>query len=184
MKVNTETFSKVVDSEIMGVKGSWTGEIGLSFGDNSFFFSPRDAVEIWRLMKGEKETAEIKYTKPGLVNTTGKVVIKYEEDEHGCRWRLRFTDDFCAILDANEALALSWAIEGQVSMEIWSAEHRSVYAPKKEPPMGLWVMSCRRLLTGDCAETSDSNRLGGFERIFASEELARDSVRGVIRELV
>ena len=48
MRVSTETLSKAVESRKMTVGSSWTEEIKIAFGDNAFFFSPNDAVEIER----------------------------------------------------------------------------------------------------------------------------------------
>lgn len=183
MKVNVETVSKAVDGEKMNVSTSWTGEIKLSFGDNAFFFEPKDAVELWRVLKGEKERAEVPYIRHGLLDTKGIVRIKYDESE-AFRWRLGFTDYFCVVLDENEALALSWAIEGQVSVVIWGTNEHARPVATCEPQDEVWVLSSRVMLTGDCDENVDSERLGGFERVFVDRESAMDNVRELLRELV
>lgn len=183
MEVNVETVSKAVFCEKMNVSSSYTGEIRLSFGDNAFFFDPKDAVEVWRVLKGEKEHAEVQYVRHGLFDTAGKACIKYEESD-GFKWKLGFADYFCVVLDANEALALAWAIEGQVSMVIWGAVKAPGNAVPCETPKEVWVLSSRVLLTGDCAENVDSERLGGFERVFVDRESAMDNVREFLRDLV
>ena len=182
MIVNTETFSKVVDSDRMTVRNTWRPEeIAISFGDNTFSFSPRDVVEIWRVMKGEKGSAEIQYAKHGLIDKISKLRIWYEEDDDGYKWNLRFTDDFKVVLDANEALALSWAIEGQVALNLFGLCGGN---QQFQPINDVWVLSSRVMLTGDCAEDVDSERLGGFERVFVDRESAMDNVRDLLRELV
>ena len=92
-------------------------------------------------------------------------------------------DEFSVVLDANEALALSWAIEGQVSMEIWGA-HNWGRAVVTENPDFVWVLSCRQILTGDCAETTASEGLGGYERVYLKRSDAIDNVREFMRPLV
>ena len=163
MKVKTETVSKAVDSSRMTVRNTWRPEeIVISFGDKNFSFSPKDVIEIWRVMKGEKGSAEIQYEKYGLIDTVGKVRIWYEEDDEGYKWNLRFADDFKVVLDANEALALSWAIEGQVALDVFGKYGYQQFHP--DSINDVWVLSSRVMLTGDCAEDVDSERLGGFER--------------------
>lgn len=182
MIVNTETFSKVGDSDRMTVRNTWRPEeIAISFGDNTFSFSPRDAVEIWRVMNGEKGSTEIQYARHGLIDKIGKLRIWYKEDIGGYKWNLQFTDDFKVVLDANEALALSWAIEGQVALNVFGL---SICNQQFQPISDVWVLSSRIMLTGDCAENVDSERLGGFERVFVDRESAMDNVRDLLRELV
>lgn len=183
MKVKTETVSKAVDSSRMTVRNTWRPEeIVISFGDKNFSFSPKDVIEIWRVMKGEKGSAEIQYEKYGLIDTVGKVRIWYEEDDEGYKWNLRFADDFKVVLDANEALALSWAIEGQVALDVFGKYGYQQFHP--DSINDVWVLSSRVMLTGDCAEDVDSERLGGFERVFVDRESAMDNVRDLLRELV
>ena len=181
MTVNTETLSKSANQEDMKVGGSWTGEIKLSFGDCAFYFSPKDAVEVWRVMKGEKEDALVRYNRNGLIGRAGCAHVWYKEGDGKFLWRIRFEDDFCVVLDANEALALSWAIEGQVSMEIWGVRNSAI---ADNAPDCVWVLSCRRLLSGDCAETVDSERIGGHEEVFLSKDSAMENLREFIRPLV
>lgn len=184
MKVNTERTSKAVDAEKMKVSSSWRGEISISFGDDMFFFSPKDTVEIWRVMKGEKDACDVVYATHRLVENTRTLRVRYEEGDEEYRWGLEFSDDFRVVLDANEALALSWAIERQVSNDICGGRESGRANEACGHPKDVWVLSCKIILTGDCFVSDESERIGGGERVFLSEESAYDAARDYIRDLV
>jgi len=178
MKVNVESTSMRMDSEKMSVNKHWTGEISVAFGDKAFFFSPKNAVTLWRMLVGEKNFDKIPYKKYELMETSKEVFVWYEGDTE--EWRLRFADDYCVVLDADEALALSWAIKVGVARDIYGSEPRAVQAAE---PKEVWVLSCRRLIV-DRDAVKDSDRLGGYEEVFLSKEKACDAVREFMRPLV
>ena len=177
MKVIAET-TRSIDWNKIKVKNSWTGKIGIKIKEQRFCLDPKDAVALWRLLMGEKEDGVVKYTQYSLIEREGEIAASYDCETEG--WVLKFSDALRVMLDADEALALAWTLERRVAealTEGWKED------PLSECP-SVWVLSSRIMLTGDCDENVDSERLGGFERVFVDRESAMDNVRELLRELV
>ena len=179
MKVRIETADDALATREMRVGITWRGNVEIAIGEKTVSFLPGHAVEIWRVLQGEKEAAEVPYVRHGLVDGQGKARIWYEEKTDRFRWKLGLSDGTRVVMDANEALAVAWAIEGMAPMSLWVRHVATESAPKP-----VWVLSSRRVLAGDCAETKESEMIGGGEEVFASRESATDNVREVLRVLV
>ena len=185
MKVNVKSTSVCMDSEKVGVKEHWTGEISVAFGDQAFFFSPKNAVTLWRILVGEKDFDKIPYKRHGIIETSKEVFVWYDGDTE--EWTLRFADDYFVVLDADEALALAWSLKKCVADALLAGDDDKVayyYSCKTTPLQHVFVLSSKIVLTGDCAVEQESERLGGGERVFLEESSARDAARDYIRELV
>ena len=178
MKVIAET-TRSIDWNKIKVKNSWTGKIGIKIEEQRFYLDPKDAVALWRLLMGEKDEGVVKYTQYSLsLELGGEIVAAYDCETEG--WVLKFSDALRVLIDADEALALAWTLERRVAEALTEGGKEN---PSSECP-SVWVLSSRIMLTGDCAENVDSERLGGFERVFIDKESAMDNVRELLRELV
>ncbi len=178
MKVIAET-TRSIDRNKIKVKNSWTGKIGIKIEEQRFYLDPKDAVALWRLLMGEKDEGVVKYTQYSLsLELRGEIAAAYDCETEG--WVLKFSDALRVLLDADEALALAWTLERRVAEALTEGGKEN---PSSECP-SVWVLSSRTMLTGDCAENVDSERLGGFERVFVDRESAMDNVRELLRELV
>jgi hypothetical protein len=178
VKVIAET-TRSIDWNKIKVKNSWTGKIGIRIEEQRFYLDPKDAVALWRLLMGEKDEGIVKYTQYSLsIELRGEIAAAYDCETEG--WVLKFSDALRVLLDADEALALAWTLERRVAEALTEGvkENPSSVCPS------VWVLSSRIMLTGDCAEKVDSERLGGFERIFVDRESAMDNVRELLRDLV
>ena len=171
--------TRSIDWNKIKVNNSWTGKIGIKIVEQRFYLDPKDAVALWRLLMGEKDEGVVKYTQYSLsLELGGEIAAAYDSGTEG--WVLKFSDALRVLLDADEALALAWTLERRVAEALTEGGKEN---PSSECP-SVWVLSSRVMLTGDCDENVDSERLGGFERVFADRESAMDNVRELLRELV
>lgn len=170
--------TRSVDWNKIKVKNSWTGKIGIKIEEQRFYLDPKDAVALWRLLMGEKDEGVVKYTQYSLIEREGEIAAAYDCETEG--WVLKFSDALRVLLDADEALALAWTLERRVAEALTEGGKEN---PASEC-QSVWVLSSRIMLTGDCDENVDSERLGGFERVFVDRESAMDNVRELLRELV
>lgn len=148
----------------------------LSTGESeqTLIFEPKYAMKLWRCLSGEKETADIKVSM-WISRVECDVRLTYVDD--GFNWVFE-TPKGKWWIDADQALALSWAINTTVTS--------LTIVPKWPVRRGagkVYVLSARRMLTGDCAENG-VEQIGGTEMVFNDERTARDRVREFMRPLV
>ena len=149
-------------------------------------FSADQAVRLWRVLSGDL---------PEVVAETqhhGEIELKWDESE---TWTLSYDGEKLVALNADEALALAWAIEASVAdaltQQFVLRDHDSV-----EKKMSIrdgdkvhidlsnvWVLSWRGMLTGDAA-VDGAEAIGGGEQVYSSQEKAMDSLREFLRPLV
>ena len=149
-------------------------------------FSADQAVRLWRVLLGDLQeiVAETQHH--------GEVELKWDESE---TWTLSCGGEKLVSLNADEALALAWAIEASVedalTQQFVLQDHDSV-----EKKMSIrngdkvhidlsnvWVLSWRGMLTGDAA-VDGAEAIGGGEQVYSSQEKAMDSLREFLRPLV
>lgn len=184
MKVTTYTLIRTLDDEKVHVTVNWRGEIMVEFGTNAFHFSPKNAVKVWRFLTGQSDGGEVEYVRHGIVDKTGSVIESYSENGKPPEWRLQFTDDYIAVLDEDDAMALAWAIESAVANALNGAyDAAGGRQVKQYNPEYVWVLACRRILTADFAGEG-CEQIGGHEQVFLSEESAREGLREFMRPLV
>jgi len=134
-------------------------------------FDPAEAAKIHRVLMGERIDA---CPKDGSKDA---LVISWHELPHGTEeWRFGIVNgETFFTLNADQALALAWGLEGACAAALYWAP------PGKRHH--VWVLSSKRMLTGDSAENG-SGQLGGCERVFSTKEKAFDSLREFMRILV
>ena len=185
MKVRMETADNVVETREMKVVSSWRGDVAIELGEKIFSFLPGHAVEIWRVILGAKKDAEVPYVRHGLVDSNGVARIWYEVTD-GYKWNLGLSDGTRVVMDENEACALAWALKRCVEDTMFQqkADGAQFEFTETKTSTSVWVLSCRRILTGDCAGTKVSYRIGGHEEVYLSRTSAMENVREFIRPLV
>lgn len=149
-------------------------------------FSADQAVRLWRVLSGDL---------PEVVAETqhhGEVELKWDESE---TWTLSCGGEKLVALNADEALALAWAIKASVA-DALKQQFVSWGRDSVEKKMSLrngdkvhidlsnvWVLSWRGVLTGDAA-LDGAKAVGGGEQVYSSQEKALDSLREFLRPLV
>lgn len=184
MKIKTETLSKAVGSEKISTSLSWKKMIVIHVGDGAYDLKAKDAVALWRCLVGDRNEANVPYVAYSIVGAQDKVLL-VSYDGKSETWTLEFGDDFRVVLDADEAYALAWALKRRVEESLGEGGDGSwTYSFKTSNLSHVWVLASKIALTGDCSVENESERIGGGERVFLSEETARDAVRDYLRELV
>lgn len=184
MTIKTETISKAVESEKISTGLSWKKMIVIHVGDGAYDLEAKDAVALWRCLVGERNEANVPYVRYSLIGAHDEVLL-VSYDGKSETWTLAFGNDFRVVLDADEAYALAWAIKRRVEESLRAGDDEDwTYSVKTSTLSHVWVLASKLALTGDCAVENDSERLGGSEHVFLSEETARDAVREYLRELV
>jgi len=151
-------------------------------GDFEVIVSPAGAVELWRCLTGEKE-----YVSARINGTRDQLFLAYYDES--TTWAM-FTERNRGIalakLDANEAYALAWALKRCVEDALFQQEADGAQFAFTETKTrtSVWVLSCHRIVTGDCAETNESDRISGYEAVYLSRTSATENVREFIRPLV
>lgn len=151
-------------------------------GDFDVIVSPAGAVELWRCLTGEKDNVSAR-----INGTWDPLFLAYYDDSK--TWAMFTARDrghVLAKLDANEAYALAWALKRCVEDALFQQEADGFQFAFTETKTrtSVWVLSCRRILTGDCAETNGSEMIGGYEEVYLSRTSATENVREFIRPLV
>ena len=142
---------------------------------------PKDAVQVWRRMMGEVEDA-MHIPSPHLD-------IRY--DEHEGTWTFSDKEVLC-VLDADECMLVAWAIEKAAGIALYNGsvhpvrdKDRSTGAPCDSKISKVWVLSWRRMLTGD-ASGEGTELIGGGDRVYSTRESAildlPDILRGLVRD--
>lgn len=175
--------------------GTSGGRVCLSFtfGDGAaqrFLLSPKDAVMLWRCLMGEEQGCMVSSV------DEDKLSLEYEEDAsltavRGCRtyswsWNISANKvkDMSFKIDANQALALAWALEKAVEKTVEKTMSPEAEAgPKRQAPLTVWVLTAHRMLTGDSAGEG-LDLIGGHSEVFSSKEKAEDRLREFMRPLV
>ena len=149
-------------------------------------FSADQAVRLWRVLSGDL---------PEVVAETqhqGEVELKWDESE---TWTLSCDGEQLVALNADEALALAWAIKASVADALTqqfvlrdhdSVEKKIINRNGDKVHINLsnvWVLSWRGMLTGD-ASVDGAEAIGGGEQVYSSQEKAMDSLREFLRPLV
>lgn len=149
-------------------------------------FSADQAVRLWRVLSGDL---------PEVVAETqhhGEVELKWDESE---TWTLSCDGEKLVALNADEALALAWAIKASVADALtqqFVLQGRDSVEKKMSLRNGdkvhidlsnVWVLSWHGMLTGD-AEVDGAEALGGGEQVYSSQEKALDALREFLRPLV
>jgi len=185
MKVLVETADNAVETMEMKVVSSWSGNVAIAIEEKIFSFLPGHAVEIWRVLQGDKESKEVPYVRHGLVYSKGIARIFYEGTD-GCKLNLCLSHGLRVVMDANEAYALAWALRRCVEDALF--EHRADGAQfeftETKTLTSVWVLTSRRLDAVESDKNPFSECLGGWEEIFLSRASADDRVRDFIRHLV
>lgn len=149
-------------------------------------FSADQAVRLWRVLSGDL---------PEVVAETqhhGEVELKWDESE---TWTLSYDGEKLVALNADEALALAWAIKASVTDALtqqFVLRHHDSVEKKMSIRNGykvhidlsnVWVLSWRGMLTGDAA-VDCAESIGGGEQVYSSQEKAMSSLREFLRPLV
>ena len=131
---------------------------------------PKDAVQVWRRMMGETEE-EMHITSPHLD-------VKY--DEHGETWIFSDKEVLC-VLGPDECMLVAWAIEKAGGIALYNGP--IIPGPPKEKIPEVWVLSWRRMLTGDTAGEG-TELIGGSERIYMTRGGAMSDLPDLLKGLV
>lgn len=134
-------------------------------------FDPAEVAKIHRVLMGELDDA---CPKDGSKDA---LRINWHELPDGTdEWRFGIVDgETFFTLNADQALALAWGLEGACAAAVYGA-----------PPgqrAHVWVLSSKRMLTGDSA-ANGAEQIGGTERVFLTKERALDELREFLRVLV
>ena len=154
---------------------------------------PKDAVQVWRRMMGEVEDA-MHIPSPHLD-------IRY--DDHDGTWTFSDKEVLC-VLDADECMLVAWAIEKAGGVALYNDpvhpvqdKDRSTGVADQEMLRGglntgapcdskiskVWVLSWRRLLTGDSVDEG-TKLIGGSERVYRTKEGAMFDLPDLLRMFV
>lgn len=149
-------------------------------------FSADQAVRLWRVLIGDL---------PEVVAETQhhvEVELKWDESE---TWTLSCGGEKMVSMNADEAMALAWAIKASVTDALTqqfvlrgrnSVEKNIIFSNGGKVQIDLspvWVLSWRGMLTGDAA-VNGAEAIGGGEQVYSSQEKAMDSLRDFLRPLV
>ena len=149
-------------------------------------FSADQAVRLWRVLLGDLQeiVAETQHH--------GEVELKWDESE---TWTLSYGGEKLVSMNADEAMALAWAIKASVTDALthqFVLLGRDSVEKKISSSNGgnvnidlsnVWVLSWRSILTGDAAVDS-AVAIDGGERVYSSQKKAMDSLREFLRPLV
>ena len=149
-------------------------------------FSADQAVRLWRVLLGDLQeiVAETQHH--------GEVELKWDESE---TWTLSCGGENMVSLNADEAMALAWAIKASVTDALTqqfvlrgrdSVEKKISFSNGGKVEIDLspvWVLSWRGMPTGDAA-VNGVESIGGGEQVYSSQEKAMDSLRDFLRPLV
>ena len=176
--VKTREIAEDIGLFKIGVDLDWGGNLRISIGNRSYLITPESAVILWRCLMGERESCSVSVRKIGLVGISGTMSLKYQNES--ITWKVEALDvSFC--IDADQAMALAWAIKACVARSLTGDAHGPAPAPERERSC-VWVMSCLRLLDG-CICPVD-HLLGGRVEVFSSRENAEGRLREFMRPLV
>ena len=143
-------------------------------------FDPAQAVKLWRCLMGEMSTV----TPDDEYDDTMKL-WHHVDPELGDLWEfVDATGERLFCVDADQAYALAMAIEKCVGIALYtSTPGKEKMLHEERVPVHVWVLAARRVLTGDCCETG-VDLIGGYERVFLTENAALDALREFLRPLV
>lgn len=140
------------------------------------------AVVLWKCLSKEMDECMFHCRDNDSVGAPEIKQIRVSYDKGSCMWNIRYQDlSFC--LDIDEATALSWAIRGCVAHSFSSEPTPVRDKGRVLNPQYVYVLSSRRVLTGDAA-ADGCDLIGGSDEVFWTEEKARDRLREFMRPLV
>ena len=178
--VKTREIAEDIGLFKIGVDLDWGGNLRISIGNRSYLITPESAVILWRCLMGERESCSVSVRKIGLVGISGTMSLKYQNES--ITWKVEALDvSFC--IDADQAMALAWAIKACVARSLTGDAHGPAPVPEKERSY-VWVIrtSCLRLFDGCIC--NGRNPLGGRVEVFSSRENAEGRLREFVRPLV
>ena len=165
----------VVRATRFAVSRTWCGRVNIRLyrlnEETVVSVEPMHAMSIWRCLTGEIEEANVKRIVP-MLGYSKDLSVRYVDSITG--WIIR-DSSMEVMIDADQALAIAWAIKSVVTSIALESESSNIRR--------VFVLSARTFLTGDCAENG-VDQIGGTEKVFESEEYARDNVREFMRPLV
>lgn len=153
-----------------------------SEGFRRMMFSPDQAVKLWRVMGTEQ------YNTLTAVEVDGKtrITVEVSLDKAGritedCGDMFTLQDDkgnIMLTLTPDQATALAWQIKRCCEDALNTDDPGGKKIPK------VWVLSWRRLLTGDAAGTEGTELIGGSDRVYMTKEGALFDLPDLLREFV
>ena len=183
MKIDVRTTKEVVCGASILVEETDRGGVCLliKFNDGRTkrcFLDPASSVMLWRVFSGTAPSAMVEYrTVPDMNACPEKILVAQDAITHSRRVEVGTKDVFC--LNSDESLAIAWSIKECVTRVL-----RPVNAGTKEISLAkVWILTSRRVLTGDCA-ADGPDLIGGTTEVFSSKKKAEDRLREFMRPLV
>lgn len=154
-----------------------------SKGFRRMLFSPDQAVKLWRVMAAEQYHTLTAVEVDGKTRiTVGVSLDKAGRITEDCGDMFTLQDDkgnVMLTLTPDQATALAWQIKRCCEEALNTDDPGGKKIPK------VWVLSWRRLLTGDAAGEG-AEMIGGSERVYMTEEGAMfdlpDLLRGFVKD--
>lgn len=172
IEMNSYTDIKITSDTNGAIVFSWSMDNGVCCNKE---LQPRDAVEVWRRMMGE--------TDKDLHIFSPRLDVKYNDEEES--WT--FSDDeVLCVLYLDECMLVAWAIEKAGGNALYNYPVHPVQdkdLKSEDKTSDVWVLSCRRLLTGDTS-CEGAELIGGSERVYATKESAMLDVHDILWEFV
>lgn len=148
-------------------------------------FMPDQAVKLWRVMAAEQYTTLSATDVDGITVTVSVGLDKAGRvtEDSGDMFTIQdSTGEVLLTLTPDQALALAWTIKRCCEAAIYTDTPGTENAKLVKPPK-VWVLSSRRLLTGDAAGDG-TDLIGGHEEVFASKDAAIWALRDFMKPLV
>lgn len=142
------------------------------------FMSPDAAVMLWRCFNGESVSCLAEYRTVEGDAVPEKIAVAYVDK--GAVWNVVLPKERF-IVNANQALALAWAIKKCVTEAL--SPSAAIQKTKEIALSHVWTLTSRRVLTGDSA-AEGADLIGGHTEAFSSKEKAEDRLREFMRPLV
>ena len=152
-----------------------------SGGFRRMMFSPDQAVKLWRVMGAEQYNALTAVEVDGNTRITVEVSLdKAGRITEDCGDMFTLQDDngnIMLTMTPDQATALAWQIKRSCEEALNTDDPGGKKIPK------VWVLSWRRLLTGDAAGEF-TELIGGSERVYMTKEGAMFDLPDLLREFV
>lgn len=147
-------------------------------------FTPDEAVKLWRVMAAgqytsleAKDVRGIKVKVSVGLDKAGRVT-----DDSGDMYTIQDgTGEVLLTLTPDQALVLAWTLKRCCEIAMYTDAPFDTREKSETPE--VWVLACRRMLTGD-ATGDGTDLIGGHEEVFATEDAAKRHLRDFIRPLV
>ena len=148
-------------------------------------FTPDQAVKLWRVMAAEQYTTLSATDVDGVTVTVSVGLDKAGRvtEDSGDMFTIQDgTGEVLLTLTPDQALALAWTIKRCCEAAIYTDTPGTENAKLVKLPK-VWVLSSRRLLTGDAAGDG-TELIGGHEEVFTSKDAALGALRDFMKPLV